>query len=504
MDRQIALTIKDSLDAGSKRNLDRYCKQLRAEDNEVIFDDRALKVMLKYAKDPSVVQDVRQWCNLTNFNQSTKEYSQIVNQLERFAQEDYTSFRWNRNYQEAKALLIAQFRKANLKPLNYTRDQDLVDALPKKDTHSGWTYILTGRKRKGDNLEDIYNRFMIEVSRAKSEKSMNKPILIGTRTQCGNVFHEDGSKIYDEFGQPTKAKHKTRLVSMIDLHWILAELIWAKPLQKFMGEHVLWYAGGKNDDWISNRITHLRSKFSNWISLDYSKYDQSISSWLMEDCMEIKRAAFPNIGDGILWDITGRDSLYKVFIDGDGRIWVAKNGEPSGLMCTNMDDTIINKLMITTCMLAHGKKPEDFECLIMGDDNLIFVDGVDKKSICTYLRKNFGIECNETKSSQGNSRSDDPEFLSRFWTLSGPYRHPNILISKLLFPERFRDYDGKGFTPEIVFYSYVLAYRRGMEEAFDVKSFLNDHSYSITNEMLIKGREHLPGYLGYLYSYGLV
>lgn len=504
MNKQKALLIKNSLGARSKRNLVRYCKQLHADYDEAIFDDRALEVMLRYAKDKQLIEDVRQWCNNTDYSQSKKIYSQLKIQLERFAQDDYTSFRWNRNYQEAKALLISIFSKANLKPLYYSNDQDIKDALPKKDTHSGWTYILTDKKRKGDNLEDIYEAFMRTVNEAKSEGSFSRPILIGVRTQCGNVFNEDGSKIYDEHNQPIKATHKTRLVSMIDLHQIIAELIWAKPLQKLLGDQTLWYAGGKNDRDLLNRIIHLRGKYRNWISLDYSKYDQSISSWLIKDAFEILSYAFSDIGDTKLWEIIQYDFINKVFIDGEGKIWESHKGVPSGSMFTQIIDSVVNQLMVTTFMIAKGKGSRSFDTLIMGDDNLIFVNGVEKSEICTYLQKNFGIETNSEKSSAGFSSTNAPEFLSRFWTIYGPYRQPNILICKLLFPERFRQYDLKKFSPEIVFYSYILAYEKGMREAFNVDEFLIDNQLKLTDDMLVKGQEHLPGYIGYARSYGLM
>lgn len=503
LNRQRALIIKNSLSAGSKRNLLDYCKRLRADYDKVIFDDQVLGVMNQYAKKPIQVEQVRQWCNQTNYNQSTKQYSQIVLQLERFAQADYTSFRWNQNYQEAKAILSNYFSKASLMPLCYSSDQDIVDALPKKTTHSGWTYVETGRKRKGDNLEDIYKRFSDEVSQAIENGTFNKPILIGVRTQCGNVYNDEGERIFDDVGKPAQAKHKTRMVSMIDLNIIIAELIWAKPLQEFLGIHTAWYAGGKNDKLIEAMIVDYRSKHKYWLSLDYSKYDQSISSWLIRDAFEIISHAFVKLQYPQLWNVIIDDFIHKTFIDGEGKIWESHKGVPSGSMFTQIIDSVVNMLMILTFMISKGKTFSDFKSLIMGDDNLIFADGVKKVEICTYLQKNFGIEANVTKTVDGDSRDESPEFLSRQWRIEGPYRHPNILICKLLFPERFRDYSLQGVTPEMIFYSYCLAYRRGMIEAFDVDRFFKEHP-TLRSEVGVKGSEYLPGYLGYAYQYGLI
>lgn len=503
VNRQRALIIKNSLNAGSKRNLVQYCKRLRADYDKVIFDDQVLEVMKRYAKKPIQVEQVRQWCNQSNYNQSTKQYSQIVDQLRRFVEEDYSSFRWNRNYQEAKAILIKYFKSASLKPLCYSSDQDIVDALPKKTTHSGWTYVETGRKRKGDNLEDIYKRFSDETTQAIKNGSFNKPILIGVRTQCGNVYTDEGERIFDEAGKPIQAKHKTRMVSMIDLNVIIAELIWAKPLQEFLGIHTAWYAGGKNDRLIEAMIVDYRSKFKYWLSLDYSKYDQSISSWLIYDAFEILSYAFPKIQYPQLWSVIIHDFIHKVFIDGGGNLWESHKGVPSGSMFTQVIDTVVNMLMILTFMISKGKTMSNFKSLIMGDDNLVFVDGVEKATICSYLQKNFGIEVNVTKTADGDSKVDSPEFLSREWRVGGPYRHPNILICKLLFPERFRDYSLVGVSPQMIFYSYCLAYRKGMMEAFDVDKFYRDYP-SLSSEVRVKGFEYLPGYLGYAYQYGLI
>lgn len=488
MDRLNAETIQNSLSAGSKKLLTHFCNSLSRDCNDDCFDDRMYDLLKEYALHTESIDFVRGGCNKVGYSQSRKESKQLDAQIDSFCSQDYTSFRWNRNYRESKRLMKKYFSKFHLKPLIYKNDTDIRDAIPKEGTHSGWSFIETGLRLKGEYLDGCFETLTLKIKNALECGTFNTIILPGVRTQCQNAFDDEG-KLASEM-----VKHKTRLVSMIDVYQIMVELKWAKPLQKVLS-NVSWYAGGKNDFRLDYCIDASRNRCYKWISLDYSKYDQSISSWLIEDAFEIIRCAFDDLDDERLFDVMVNDFINKVFVDRNGVLHEAHKGVPSGSMFTQIIDSIVNYLMVQTYFLSINK---EFDSYIMGDDNLIFVRfDLDKSEICSYLTKNFGIIVNNDKSSDGY-KNDDPEFLSRFWTRQGPWRHPYILASKLMFPERYRNY--KRVSPELVLYSYILAYKKGMSELIDVDRFLKLHKFKF-EEVLEKGTKYLPGYIGYYYQY---
>lgn len=487
--------LETSLSSGSKKRFHDFKKQLSTDRLNVIFDDKVLNVIEKYCIDQSQVAAVRKYLNECldqdgiQFCQSIKQYAKLEDAFHLFSQPDYTSFRWNRHYQQALKEMIDEYSIYRLTCLRYSCDEDLINALPKVNTHSGWTYIRTGSKKKGDNMEDVFSTYTCVVNKAIEEGSFNVPILPGVRTQASGAFEDDGTFT-------GTCKHKTRLVSMVDLYQVLAELRFAKPFQKIFCQKS-YYAGGKSTTLISQEISNLRMKFGHYISLDYSHFDQSISSWLIEDAFKIIRASFSDMSDQDqkLWDVVIEDFIHKNFVTANGVVHSDK-GVPSGSMFTQIIDSLVNILMIKTFLIAKGERGG---MIVMGDDNLLYTNyHFDKYEIATYLSKNFGVEVNADKTTEGSMR-DDPQFLSRSWRANGQWRHPNVLLSKLIYPERFRVYDDV-VTPELIVYSYILAYQLGMESLIHVHKFLQDFDFRPSDVGMVDSR-NLPGYLRYMNLY---
>lgn len=465
---------RNSLTAGSKNRLARYQHNLTVTRGETkpLFDSQVKDLLLQYVRDRDNVEETIGYLNNLKdedgylFSRDLRIYSTTSKTFQRFSEPDYTSFRWNQNYRKSLEQLKLIFSKfGKLTPLNYRSSQDIIDALPKMDTHSGWTWIETGLKNKGDNMENIYQRFQKELDLGKSNGSMNKPILIGFRTQASGEFEDDGT-------QTGTCKHKTRVVCMVDLMQIILELKYAKPVQNLMA-NVPLYAGGKNPTQISTIVNSNKSKYPTWWSIDYSGYDMTISSWLIEDAFDVLKSMFKYV-DEQEWEIIIKDFIHKDFIINEGVVHADK-GVPSGSMFTQIIDSIVNCIVVMTYFNSIHSK---CDMITMGDDNLIFTKlPVDKlQDLSDYISKNFGLETNADKSSKGTNR-DDPEFLSRFWRFYGQWRHPNLLISRMLFPERFRNYTSE-VGPEHVIHAFILTYELGMRELMDVWRFTRDYPIS--------------------------
>lgn len=480
------------LELPQKKRLSCYYKQLSTDRFNTACDGRMVEALLSIANQPKIVEEEIDYLKRIQFSQAVYEYSQIEEQLIRFTLPDVASFYRNQHYRSTKFKWMIEFSTWNLKSLDYNRNAKIEDCVPRKDAHAGFSYILTGKKEKGQYLETLHQDYHEHECKARKEGSNNRPILIMTRTQGGGQYDDEGNRT-------NKAKHKSRFISAIDIMQVMMEMKFAKPFQERMGR-VKWYAGGKDDKAIANCIYSMRKRIKRyWKSIDYSKYDQSIPAWMIHDAFDLVKAAFKGdeYFDEELFKIVRNDFIHKVFLDPKRGCVESNKGVPSGSMFTQIIDTLCNILMIETYMRSIGV--EDFEMMIMGDDNLIYVgEDIKMEALASYLKRNFGIEVNTDKFTEGTF-DDPPEFLSRVWTPEGVYRDPKEMIAKLVFPERFRDYKrNPQLSPWMIIDAYQMCFPRGMIELVNPK--LLQHRTADEMARLGEGKYH-SGLMRYLIQY---
>jgi hypothetical protein len=494
--------------SGVNKALENFRRQLSSSRFHVLKDKAVLDLLSSYCWDEGSVESELRYLKGVRVDglpycQSIKQAKQLDEQLLRFGERNYPNFGWNRFYQESLEAMIREFGSWHLKPLHFHSCEDVRNALPKEDTHSGYLFLETGKKEKGDNVEEAFSYYGEAVSAVKQGLHVRQfPILPGCRTQGSGVYASDGSRT------PRNAKLKTRLVSMKDMREIVLEMMFSKPFQDRYSSYQR-YAGGKNDNEIHSLVFDKASRHTRWVSLDYSHYDQSISDWLIRDAFKVVASAFAlndferRMLDEVVRIFIAKDFVVPHSLDGlyPSGLLHSRKGVPSGSMFTQIIDSIVNELMIRTVMRALDIR--DYDMLIMGDDNLLFYKDSEPRGvdICSYLTHNFGIQANPAKLASGECSKAKFEFLSRTWTIQGAYRHPNILLSKLAYPERFRNYSD-GASPALVLYSYCLAYPVGMRELMDVDKFYKDFRGTelLKSRMVEKGR-YISGYLKYQYQY---
>ena len=495
-------SLENSLDPGSKKRLENYRRNLSVSKgtDHALFDDKLEEVVREYVYDVKAFDEVKEYLNNLkdvdgyHFSRDLKLYSKTQEAMERFSAADHSSFRWNRNYQKTLEELIKEFSQAHLRPERYESDDDVLAALPKTDTHSGYYYIQTGKKEKGDNMVGICDQLKRRKALIRrGDQYPKNPILIAFRTQASGEFEDDGS-------ETGTCKHKTRVVSMYDLRDVALELQFSNPFQRLMNGKE-FYAGGKNDNVISGIIHNWAVKYRKFMSIDYSSFDQTISSWLIEDAFKIIEASF-QLSDGQRLELLQvcDNFIHKDFILSEG-ILHSDKGVPSGSMFTQIVDSLVNILVVRTYFNSINEK---CQMIAMGDDNAIFCStALSIEDLASYLIKNFGlIVKTDDKSNEGLTSKQDVKFLSRYWTQGGPWRHPNQLISRMLFPERRREYNQE-VDPYLVLYAYILTYPKGMRELLNVGRFLREHPYSARDVLKVDSR-YLPGSLAYIREYTLV
>lgn len=464
-------------------------------EKEPVGKDKAVRnLALSYALNPADFVRVEKHLSDVDYGPRDIHGSHEAT-LQIFAGQHAADFTWCENYRKAVQQVIVDTRpRKNLQVLKFNNNFEIKDAIPREDTHAGFSYLLTGMRKKGAYMEDIKRQLDEEEAIAIANKSYNRPIIIGERYQCSGGYTEEGLEV-DE------VKYKKRTVCMVDIFQILTELRFAKGAQRHLATLDL-YAGGKKPNDLFQLVNRNRFKYQKWVSIDYSHYDQSLPGWLLRAAFKVVRSWFGDFTEKEeqLWNIIVDDFINKGFVGPKGDIIYVKDGLPSGSMFTQIIGTLCNRIMMQTYAYSIGF--EGSICtIICSDDNLIFYDTwFDINGYTSYIKHNFGIEISASKSSMGG-RYDNPEFLSRYWTTTGIYRNPKILIAKMMYPERFRDYKkNKQLKPELIFYSYYLAYSEGMREYFDMDRFLRDNG-NLLKCLSVENLEQLSGYYRYLVRY---
>jgi hypothetical protein len=273
----------------------------------------------------------------------------------------------------------------------------------------------------------------------------------------------------------------------------------AKPFQIEFSK-LNCYAGGKDELKISSIITNWRVKYAKFLSIDYSSFDQTISSWLIEDAFSVVRAAFDHLSDEEeeLFKVIVGDFIHKDFVLNEG-VLHSNKGVPSGSMFTQIIDTIVNLLVVKTYFLSIQAEAE---MIAMGDDNAIFTRAnVSIDELSSYISKNFGlIVSTGDKSNEGNTKEEDVKFLSRFWRYDGQWRHPFQLLSRLAYPERKRDYNTI-VGPQHVILAFILTYGLGMNQLMNVARFRSDYPISEKHILDTVDSRYLPGSMAYIREY---
>lgn len=480
----------------SWKHITMYGRKLLTSKEKIWFDDRIERLIKEFpSEQPGRKVDVEaslKYLKELGFARSQYEYEPMEEALSRFEDENHTNTSYKDCVEYAVQKVKDEFCKLTFEPIQYECEEDLLKHLPKDNSHPGWSGIIEGIFSKKELIKAKgFKHWLKEKAEAIKNGSFNKIIVLGYRTQAGNPFNEDGSN-------KGSFKKKVRLVSMIDTWQIMAELMFAKPIQQYLSQ-CKWYAGGKDDATISNIVANFKRNFPFSITIDYTSFDQTISAWLIHHAFDIMECAFPNLSDEDkeLFRVIRMDFIHKVFLDGHLKLRESHKGVPSGSMFTQIVDSIVNRIMIEAYMKHKGI--EHFEMIIMGDDNLIFTgEEIDSDYLEKFLDDVFGVICNADKMSSAKHREgESPEFLSRTWTPQGVYREPHELLSKICYPEKRRNYKNILMRPEYIIEGYIRTFPEGMKYLINIREFQRKFSLktleSLNKEELAVVLPNLPG-----------
>lgn len=437
----------------------------------------------------------------------TKQFlnrNETMEQLEHFSLPQRPNFSWNENYAKAVQLCreIYGIKPKSLRPLALEKDE-IGKVFSNLNASAGVVAISKEKHEVIDDILKLCERLKREIS-AGAKKDLWLPAVPFHRAQI--------SKYYDAERECLTTKdmeYKDRVVWCIDAATVGIESQYARPAIDRIAGSCMCYAGGLDNHAIS-KFLHNHCMPKNWLSIDYSKFDQTIPSWLIHSCFSIITEWFPDYCMKELNWIEDR-FIHTYVLRYDGTLFQKHHGIPSGSHFTQLVGSMCNLIMVLTFLFSKYKTEEKvrfqlasshlvrdrryFTVITMGDDNLLFTfDKIDINELSSYVFRNFGVKVNAGKSDVGGAR-DVPTFLKRRWYNDGEARNFVEFWINSIHPERDRKYDG--YSPWHIIYGIYLTYEHTMRHYFLESEIIEQMSNSTGGIVALRSLDplDLPGAL---------
>jgi hypothetical protein len=493
-------------------------KNLLPENDDYVFDGRLLDLSKEIWSSPNYKWVLDGLADSIHDKNCTKHFCHrqaTLQNLDAYFYPEPRSAAWQLNFQAAVGLLEYAMRITPLQPITLTMDVDESLLWTNKQASAG--ALGSGTKEENRDL-CIKTALLIERS-IRDGVPFSKlwiPAIPGHRAQISNYMSEDGRR-YDG----STLNKKDRLVWMIDGGTVTFEAKFAQPLYQHLKECWFNYVGGDSPELLRKKVSVMR-RGRYWISCDYSKFDQTIPSWLIWTCFGIIKKFFsPRYHRELEW-ICYNFIHTVLLMPGGGTVTVWK-GIPSGSDFTQIVGTMANFLMAFTYLasLEQGSREQkersiqryldvrgsnvkarkgDLSALFLGDDSIIFSqEKINAIEFSKYVHKVFGVMVKPEKSEQGLT-TDAPSFLRRQWLPRMEYRNPLDMLVNVIHYERERSYDGYApihilyglfctyqgaFPPELTEYDMVLK----MREAGGVLALQNVRLRDLPGVLRARGEE---------------
>lgn len=401
-----------------RATLKAYISQMSSPNPKGIFDDFVAEILeqqgFSWEEDPRSIYDPQQ----------------LYDALKRFAT-DYSQFEWlDSNLEFGFRMAYKIFAKPkNLAPLDVLSDSEVVNTALKLDKSAGLPSL--GKKR--DNLTYSFDR---EYQVRQGLKAPN-PCVAFKRTQAGN---------------------KTRLVWGYPLEMTIMESRFARPLIEHFLKVRTPMAFGMTKTELGAKIhRYVVEGRGVEVCLDYSKFDSSIPKVMLKQAFRILSTWFSKADE----EAYGWDTVVKYFITTpivmpDGHLYVGKNhGVPSGSYFTQIIDSIVNVAVMYAMSRRFGFDFDPRSLYVLGDDVIVSIEGEFSLRAMSRYVSQFGL----TIHSDEKSLVGVPHFLGAYWDMGKPDVPVDELVSKAVFPESFRVYEGKPhWCAEEVLRSYGSQY----------------------------------------------
>lgn len=415
-----------------------------------------------------------------NLTKQFQDVSATLENLEHYAAPDKPDSRWNVNLRVANAILCKEMRITRLTPIPVTSNVDIDKLWSNKKASAG----AIGHGSKFENQEaciEMALKIKKLIKEGRPFKDIWVPFMMFHRAQFSG-------EVVGDLYSPNTVKLKDRFIWGEDGGSVTVEAQHAQPLIHHLTKEWYSYAGGDDPDQTRFKITRAWNiGMKRWISIDFSKFDQTIPAWLIELCFEdIKKFYDKSEWAEIDWECY--NFIHSNVIVPGGTVYHVDKGIPSGSNYTQVIGSMCNFLMVCSYLssLCDGSFQDKFDyvreslsnsisndgtCTLfcMGDDDLFFVQQqLDVKDLSEYVNHVFGVKIHPDKTDQG--KSEYPHFLKRDWRGDGEYREPLDMCIQLIHPEHDRNYEG--YTAWHILYGMYLTYRWAFPRDLSERWFL--------------------------------
>lgn len=465
------VSLSESMLSSAEQNrVSQYAKR-NIHEYEAFWYDKTLYDLIPYVKgiDKSVLSELHRAKHYKG-RKVGKHFLHVLptlDNLRHYGDANPSNFNWNINFRVARSIVEDTFALAKLKPLQITTELEAADVFSNLKASAG--AIGDGGKLKNwDRIKQLGNEILSKIRHDSPFSSIWIPCIPGHRAQI-KEFSKNG-RFNPEY------KTKDRLIWIVDGATVLVESLYAKRIIEWSKNNFYGYAGGKTPGQLTHYISNASENMNYWYCTDYSKFDQTIPDWLIHECFDIVRQAYPKSEKKVIDWIEYNFTNTKIALP-DGSVVEVHKGIPSGSNFTQFIGSLANYLMGLTYISSTFKGSfewkkiqtkgdlrvngsQNLSMFVMGDDNLFFTHNeIDLSDMASYLTHNFGVKVNADKTVHGKYGTP-PEFLHRTWYASGCDRDQLDMILNLVFSESARSYDN--YTPvDILFsiyYTFPLAF----------------------------------------------
>lgn len=395
------------------------------------------------------------------------DWDVTVSQFEGFAAAEPENGLHYQNVRAACAVVSSLFNVGTCNPQTVTDGKSLVELWSNPKAMAGAIKIGSTKEASIDTCLNGVHVIKRLIERGTAFANIQIPALTYHRSQLNKAISDGQSYC------PEKLSKKDRMIWGIDAATNSLEAQYSNVLTEAVAKKVDVYAGGKDPSTLRDLIRRARSQKFYWTSLDFSKFDQSVPSWLISWCFSVLKKSFSQQYWPELDFIEYNFINTEIALPGVG-FKKKRKGIPSGSGFTQLVGSMANAVMILSYVASNCvsckfedklryvrdeiQDPSGNSCMfVMGDDNLIFTDRkLDLEDLSGYVKRVFGVTVNAVKSESG-TRTSCPTFLSREWRSRGEWQDPIYLVINTSHPERYRTYDG--YSPWHIIYGLFCTYQ---------------------------------------------
>lgn len=325
-------------------------------------------------------------------------------------------------------------------------------------------YKIFARPKDGDFLTILTDE-EVSTKALKLEKSAGLPSLGKKRDNLSYAFDRE-MQIRKGLKAPnpcvaykrTQQGNKTRLVWGYPLEMTIMESRYARPLiEQFLTARTPMAFGMTKAELGAKLHRYVVEDRGTTVCLDYSKFDSTISKTLIKEAFRILSTWFARTDvEAFGWDTVVTYFITTPIVMPDGHLYTGKDhGVPSGSYFTQMIDSVVNVTIMYALRHKFGFDFRPESLYVLGDDVIVSVRGkVDVKEWARYVAK-FGLIIHDDEKTEVGP----PHFLGAYWDKGKPDVPLEDIISKSVFPERYRNYEGQPDRgAEDVLRSYACSY----------------------------------------------